>query len=70
MLEGTEYRRCDKGEDLEDIYRLSYKAYRSNDMVPDSETHVIHDELDEAPNVYRFGIYVDQHWSARCASIM
>jgi len=61
LLEGTEYRRCDKGEDLEDVYRLRYKAYRSNDMVPDSEAHVIHDELDEAPNVYRFGIYVDQH---------
>ena len=35
LLERTEYRRCDKGEDLEDIYRLRYKAYRSNDMVPD-----------------------------------
>ena len=60
LLERTEYRRCDKGEDLEDVYRLRYKAYRSNDMVPDSEKHVINDELDETPNVYRFGIYVDQ----------
>ena len=60
LLERIEYRRCDKGEDLEDVYRLRYKAYRSNDMVPDSDTHLIHDELDEAPNVFRFGIYVDQ----------
>ncbi len=60
LLERVEYRRCDKGEDLEDIYRLRYKAYRWNDMVPDDERHVIHDDLDEAPNVYRFGIYVDQ----------
>lgn len=60
LLARTEYRRCDKGEDLEDIYRLRYKAYRSNDMIPDSENHSIADELDEAPNVYRFGIYVDQ----------
>jgi hypothetical protein len=60
LLERTEYRRCDKGEDLEDIYRLRYKAYRSNDMVPDSETQTIHDELDETPNAYRFGVYVDQ----------
>ncbi len=60
LLERTEYRRCDKGEDLEDVYRLRYKAYRSNDMVPDSDTHLIHDELDETPNVYRFGVYVDQ----------
>ena len=49
LLERAEYRRCDKGEDLEDIYRLRYKAYRSNDMVPDSESHTIHDELDETP---------------------
>lgn len=60
LLERAEYRRCDKGEDLEDIYRLRYKAYRSNDMVPDSESHTIHDELDETPNAYRFGVYVDQ----------
>lgn len=60
LLEKVEYRRCDKGEDLEDIYRLRYKAYRSNDMVPDDERRSISDELDETPNVYRFGIYVDQ----------
>lgn len=60
LLERVEYRRCDKGEDLEDIYRLRYKAYRWNDMVPDDERHIISDELDDAPNVYRFGIYVDQ----------
>lgn len=60
LLEKVEYRRCDKGEDLEDIYRLRYKAYRWNEMVPDDERHVISDELDEVPNVYRFGIYVDR----------
>jgi hypothetical protein len=60
LLERAEYRRCDKGEDLEDIYRLRYKAYRSNDMIPDSASHVISDELDEAPNVHRFGVYIDR----------
>ena len=60
LLEKVEYRRCDKGEDREDIYRLRYKAYRWNDMVADDDRHVISDDLDEAPNVYRFGIYVDQ----------
>lgn len=60
LLARTEYRRCDRGEDLEDIYRLRYKAYRSNDMVPESEEHTIHDDLDETPNVHRFGVYVDQ----------
>ncbi|WP_204313322.1 hypothetical protein, partial [Klebsiella michiganensis] len=41
LLNKSEYRRCDKGEDLEDIYRLRYKAYRSNDMIPDNIAHII-----------------------------
>jgi hypothetical protein len=60
LLERTEYRRCDKGEDLEEIYRLRYKSYRSNQMVPDLLDHMIHDELDEVPNVFKFGVYIDQ----------
>ncbi len=60
LLARTEYRRCDKGEDLEEIYRLRYKAYRSNDMVPDSESLTIQDDLDETPNAHRFGVYIDQ----------
>lgn len=59
LLERTEYRRCDKGEDLEDIYRLRYKSYRLSDMVPENPDHIVHDDLDEAPNCYKFGIYVD-----------
>ena len=59
LLERTEYRRSDKGEDLEDIYRLRYKSYRLSDMVPENPTHIVHDELDEAPNCYKFGIYID-----------
>lgn len=60
LLERTEYRRCEKGDDLEDIYRLRYKAYRLNGVIPDSEDRMIHDDLDETPNGYKFGIYVDQ----------
>lgn len=59
LLERTEYRRCDKGEDLEDIYRLRYKSYRLSDMVSEKPDQIIHDDLDEAPNCFKFGIYVD-----------
>lgn len=59
LLERTEYRRCDKGEDLEDIYRLRYRSYRLSDMVSDLPTQSIHDALDETPNCYKFGIYID-----------
>lgn len=60
LLERTEYRRCNKGEDLEDIYRLRYKAYRTHGVVPEMPISSIHDDLDEADNVHRFGVYVDQ----------
>ncbi|MBX3566588.1 MAG: hypothetical protein KF914_00930 [Rhizobiaceae bacterium] len=59
LLERTEYRRCDKGEDLEDIYRLRYKSYRLSDMVGDNPSQTIHDSLDETPNCYKLGVYID-----------
>lgn len=59
LLERTEYRRCDTGEDLEDIYRLRYRSYRLSDMVPPNERQIVHDALDEAPNCHRFGIFID-----------
>ncbi|MCO5070706.1 MAG: hypothetical protein M9944_05780 [Rhizobiaceae bacterium] len=60
LLERTEYRRCEKGDDLEDIYRLRYKAYHMNGVIPDASDHLIHDDLDDVPNAYKFGVYVDQ----------
>jgi hypothetical protein len=59
LLERTEYRRCDKGDDLEDIYRLRYKSYRLSGMVPENPRHVIHDGLDEATNCSKFSVYID-----------
>jgi hypothetical protein len=59
VLERTEYRRCESGEDLEDIYRLRYKAYRRTDMVSDISEGLITDALDDLPNCHRFGVYID-----------
>lgn len=59
ILERTEYRRCDSGDDLEEIYRLRYKSYRLADMVGDNTERTVHDPLDELPNCHRFGIYID-----------
>ena len=59
LLERTEYRRCESGEDLEDIYRLRYRAYRLNDLVPENADRMVTDEFDDLPNCHRFGIYVD-----------
>lgn len=59
MLERTEYRRCESGEDLEAIYRLRYAAYRLNDLVPENPQRMVTDEFDDLPNCHRFGVYVD-----------
>src|SRR5690606_3265927 len=59
LLERTEYRRCEKGEDLEAIYRLRYKAYRLYGFVPDSPSKMTYDAMDETPNCYKYGVFID-----------
>lgn len=59
LLDRTEYRRCDRGDDREDIFRLRYKAYLANGIVTDSDNHMLSDDLDDTPNVHLFGVFVD-----------
>ncbi|WP_269933451.1 N-acyl amino acid synthase FeeM domain-containing protein [Aminobacter sp. HY435] len=59
LLDRTEYRRCESGEDFENIYRLRYNSYRMNDLVPENASRMVHDHFDELPNCHTFGIYVD-----------
>jgi len=59
MLERVEYRRCDKGEDLENVYRLRYKSYLASGMVSANHERIVTDGLDDLPNSMRFGIHVD-----------
>jgi hypothetical protein len=59
LLERTEYRRCDAGEDLEAVYRLRYKSYRTTDMVRPNTSQTIYDAYDDMPNSYKFGIFID-----------
>jgi hypothetical protein len=59
LLERIEYRRCESGEDIEAIYRLRYKAYRLHGFVEESSDQMVSDDLDEAPNCYRFGVFID-----------
>lgn len=61
LLSVAEYRRCESGEDLEAIYRLRYKAYRLYGFVPETASRMTSDELDDAPNCYRFGVFIDNH---------
>ncbi|MCO5064923.1 MAG: hypothetical protein M9924_10990 [Rhizobiaceae bacterium] len=59
LLDRTEYRRSDRGDDREDIFRLRYKAYLANGIVTDSENHMLSDDLDDTPNAHLFGVFVD-----------
>ncbi len=59
VLERTEYRRCDRGEDYEDICRLRYRAYRSHGFVAETPDQVTSDSMDDLPNCYRFGVFID-----------
>ncbi|MEO4000499.1 hypothetical protein [Mesorhizobium sp. CAU 1732] len=59
LLERVEYRRCESGDDLEAIYKLRYKSYRATDMVPANRERLVYDALDDLPNCYRFGVYID-----------
>lgn len=59
FLDRTEYRRCETGEDIEAIYRLRYKSYRTHDLVSGNSRPLLHDDLDETPNCHRFGVFID-----------
>jgi len=57
VLDHIEYRVCDKGEDLEAIYRLRYQSYRAAGMVKTDAAKQVHDKYDDLPNSYRFGVF-------------
>lgn len=59
VLERTEYRFCERGEDLEAIYRLRYDSYLAAGMVRADAMRMVADSFDELPNAYRFGIFYD-----------
>lgn len=59
LLDRVEYRRCESGEDLEAIYRLRYKAYRTHGFLRESPSQMSSDSFDDTPNCYRFGVFMD-----------
>jgi hypothetical protein len=59
FLEQVEYRRCESGEDLEAVYRLRYKCFHSHGLLDASEEQTLADPIDQAPNCYIFGVFMD-----------
>lgn len=59
LLNRTEYRICDRGEDLEAIYRIRYKSYLLNGIIGPNEKATYSDDLDELENCRRYGVFLD-----------
>jgi len=59
LLDQVRYRRVSASEQFDPVYRLRYEAYRREDFIPINSQGVTHDEFDELPNCFCFGVYID-----------
>jgi hypothetical protein len=59
LLERVEYRRADSVADKLAIYRLRHEAYMRAGTVEPRPSGLFHDSLDESPNAWLFGLYID-----------
>ena len=59
LLDRIEYRRVETGEDMEDIARLRYKAYKVNNLIKLTGNKIL-DDIDFDKNAYVFGVYVEE----------
>ena len=59
MLDRVEYRRVSAEDQHDPVFRLRYEAYRREEFIPINSQAVVHDEFDDLPNAYTFGIYID-----------
>ncbi|OHV75500.1 N-acyl amino acid synthase FeeM domain-containing protein [Ensifer sp. LCM 4579] len=59
LLDRVEYRRVESSEDMEDIARLRYKAYKAVNLMELTGARLL-DELDFDSQAYVFGIYLDE----------
>jgi hypothetical protein len=59
LLERVDYRRADTPEEKDAIYRLRYAAYLREGAIVPNASESYSDALDDTPNVWTFGVYVD-----------
>lgn len=59
VLDHVEYRRVETSEDMEDVARIRYKAYKMADILPVTGSTIIDDD-DFDPQAYVFGVYYDE----------
>ena len=56
VLDHVEYRRIESSEDMEDVARLRYKAYKARAVLPVAAKTMI-DDIDFDEHAYIFGVY-------------
>ena len=59
LMDRVEYRRVSVEDQFNPVYRLRYEAYRREEFIPINSQEVVRDEYDDLPNVYSFGVYID-----------
>lgn len=59
VLDHVEYRRIETSEDMEEIARIRYKAYKMADILPLTGNALI-DDVDFDPHSYVLGVYYDE----------
>lgn len=59
LLDRVEYRRVETSEDMEDVARIRYKAYKMADILT-LEGSTLIDDVDFDPQAYVFGVYYEE----------
>lgn len=59
LLDRLDYRLATTNDEREEIFRLRYEAYMREKAITPNFTKTFHDEYDEMPNVWIFGLYLD-----------
>jgi len=58
LMDRVEYRRVG-ADQMDPVYRLRYDAYRREEFIPVNAQQIVRDEFDDLPNVYCYGVYID-----------
>jgi len=60
ILDRVEYRRVPFKDQFDPVYKLRYLAYMREGFIAPNARSAVFDEHDLAPNVYCFGVYIDE----------
>lgn len=66
LFDRIDYRLIETPEDRDAIFELRYRAYLNGGLILPSESGQVYDRYDDAPNVWIFGVYVDDQL---CSSV-